>query len=197
MMSDKKKFSIPGSKLGFAGVGLFAGGLLGGIFPLVGAGVGLFLSQITSIAEGLTNDTVQNWVKRGLIEKPQGKTYNEDQVARILIINSLRNILELSEIKYLLEYVNGDLVDKADDIVSEKVLLNYYSTLVVKACDINSVQAQDYKDVIYDVLSNYSEMKMGDKDRLCKALTAMIMAYKSSQLKKKAEEYIKSLKYYK
>lgn len=194
-MNDKNGISIPGTIIRFASAGYLTGGLLGGgIFSLIGAGVGLFLSQITGIAEGLTNETVQNWVKRGLIEKPNGKTYNEDQVARILIINSLRNILELNEIKFLLEYVNGNLKDKSDDIVSEKVLLDYYSVAVTNAYDINSLEAHDYSKIINEVLKEYRERKTGDKYRLQNALTAMIMAYKASQIKKKTEEFIVTIK---
>ena len=54
---------------------------LGGMF--IGTG-GLVMKQICALT-GLNTPAIQNWVNRGWISHPVGKTYNKDQVARIFI----------------------------------------------------------------------------------------------------------------
>ena len=85
--------------------------------PLLGFGSGLLLSQITHIADSLTKETIQNWVKRNFVDPPRkGRFYDENQVARILIFNALRSTVELDEIKLLLQYAQdhsgGELTEK-------------------------------------------------------------------------------------
>jgi hypothetical protein len=87
---EEKKYTIPGT-------GIKVGGVLGAVLtgaedfigntltPLLGFGSGLLLSQITHIADSLTKETIQNWVKRNFIDPPRnGRFYDENQVARTL-----------------------------------------------------------------------------------------------------------------
>ena len=67
---------------------------------------GLSLSQIVGIT-GLEASTIQNWVKRGLVPRPDGKKYGERQIARILIISILRDCLQLEKIIRLMEIRRG------------------------------------------------------------------------------------------
>ncbi|MCO1600678.1 DUF1836 domain-containing protein [Desulfosporosinus nitroreducens] len=48
--------------------------------------------------------TIQNWVKRGIIESPDGKKYPPQQVARILMTNDLKVLFELKEAKEIIDY---------------------------------------------------------------------------------------------
>ena len=65
------------------------------------------LSQIREIT-GIDGTTLQNWVKRGWVDKPVNKTYSREQLARILLLGMMRDTLELSEILALLSYISGD-----------------------------------------------------------------------------------------
>ena len=55
---------------------------------------GMVLSQVASIT-GLEPYTIQNWVKRGFLTKPENKHYSLRQLCRILNINMLKNILQM------------------------------------------------------------------------------------------------------
>ena len=58
---------------------------------------GVMLSQIKEIS-GIDGSTLQNWVKRGWIGNTVNKKYSKNQLARILIINMLRDTMHLEEI---------------------------------------------------------------------------------------------------
>ena len=129
--------NIPGTVIPAEnGKGPAGSGFLTGIFS---ATSGLMLSQIKEIT-GLDAPALQNWIKRGWVSSPTGKRYNIDQVARILIINMLRETLKLECIAYLMSYINGNVDDRSDDIVPESVLYEYICCIVdrCKNCDFGS-----------------------------------------------------------
>ena len=96
---------------------------------------GLSLGQICTVT-GLEASTVQNWIKRGFVPKPQNKMYGERQLARILLISALRKGLQIDRIGALLEYINGDTEDEGDDIISEPEL---YSKFCAAVCDSDTL----------------------------------------------------------
>lgn len=53
-------------------------------------------------AKLLTSSMVNNYVKAGLIARPQGKKYGRDQLAAILMIVQLKGVLSLDTIRLLL-----------------------------------------------------------------------------------------------
>lgn len=57
-------------------------------------------------AKLLTSSMVNNYVKAGLIARPQGKKYGRDQLAAILMIVQLKGVLSLDTIRLLL---TGDM----------------------------------------------------------------------------------------
>ena len=65
--------------------------------PVLAVTKGLTLSQLRELT-GLEGSTIQNWVKRGWVERPTGKRYGEQQIVRIVIINMLRNSMQLDKI---------------------------------------------------------------------------------------------------
>ena len=78
---------------------------------------GLTLSQVASIT-GLEAYAIQNWVKRGFLSGPKNRRYSLEQVCRIITINMLKGALTLEQICSLLGFINGDLADDSDDIMS-------------------------------------------------------------------------------
>jgi len=48
--------------------------------------------------------TIQNWVKRGIIDSPDGKKYPPHQVARILMTHDLKVLFELKEAKEIIDF---------------------------------------------------------------------------------------------
>ena len=67
---------------------------------------GIMLAQVREIT-GIDGTTLQNWLKRGWVASPAKKAYSKEHLARILIINMLRDTMQLSQIIFLLTYVNG------------------------------------------------------------------------------------------
>ena len=57
---------------------------------------GLSLGQICSLS-GLDPSVIQNWVKRLYVAKPIKKKYYDKQVARILLINSLKEAMRIDD----------------------------------------------------------------------------------------------------
>ncbi|MGT2907419.1 DUF1836 domain-containing protein [Streptococcus dentiloxodontae] len=68
----------------------------------------LYVNQVTSSAivpkdKGLTASMINNYVKHGHVAKPVKKKYQRTQIARLIVITSLKNVFEISEIAKTLE----------------------------------------------------------------------------------------------
>ena len=72
---------------------------------------GLMLSQVASLT-GLEPYVIQNWVRRGFVAPPERKRYSRSQFCRIVLINMLKDSMQLDKICALLSYVNGELDDE-------------------------------------------------------------------------------------
>lgn len=149
---------------------------------------GLVMQQVTEIS-GLATPAVQNWVSRGFIAHPINRRYDKNALARILIINSVRGALSLTNIKKLLTFVNGSPESRLDDIIPESELYSY-------VCDV--IFSGDFKNAptekpIDDVLANYNELIPGAKARLKTALTLIIDIILAERALNSAAETIASL----
>ena len=58
--------------------------------------------------KSLTTSMVNNYVKHGHVAKPIKKKYNAAQVARLIVITSLKTVFEISEIAKTLEILRTD-----------------------------------------------------------------------------------------
>lgn len=189
---EKSTFKIPGTNIK---VGKFIGSVfadgLSVLSPILSLGTGLLLSQITHIADNLTKETIQNWVKRDYVDPPRkGRFYDENQVARILIFNALRNVLELDDIKLLLQYVH----ENSKGTLAEKELLELFNNSVMKTKDIFSGDLAGYEKAVGNEIMLSLEKKGGDKAKIKEVIYIMLTAYQSSLLKKQVENLIFELK---
>lgn len=146
----------------------------------------IVMSQISELT-GLGTPTLRNWVNRGFLSHPVGKKYNVNQLARILIINSLRNSMKLEDIKRLLVFVNGDPENERDNIIDES-LFYYYACDVVLSDDF-SLNTIDNR--VISVLSRYDERFNGSKERLSVALGIVCKTYIADALLKETELTLK------
>ncbi len=185
-MSDK---IVPGTVMPYTEVkeGMFS------LFrPMIAAADGLTLGQVCAIT-GLEYSTVQNWVKRGFVDHPQKKKYYERQLARILIISSLRDSMQIDRIAELLSMVNGDVSDTSDDIISEGKLYDYLCE-IIRRMDISGVSESEAGKIIKEVTSDYVGPTEESARRLILALYVMVLAYVSGKLKRDADMYFAQLK---
>ena len=144
---------------------------------------GIMLSQIKEIS-GIDGSTLQNWVKRGWVENSKLKRYNVDQLAHILIINMLRNCMQLDKIAFLIRYVNGSVDDRRDDIIRDSVLYDYICRILDKLMrDENGCTFETLRKCIEEVTADYEEKVSGASRRLTNALEIIITAHYASVLK--------------
>lgn len=183
--------NIPGTVIPAEnGKGPVGSAFLTGIFSVTS---GLMLSQIKEIT-GLDAPALQNWIKRGWVSSPTGKRYNIDQVARILIINMLRETLKLESIAYLMSYINGNVNDRSDDIIPESVLYDYICCIIDRCKNYAVNDSENLKPLIADCTADYKEAIPGSTERLRKALEIIILAYQSARIKTKAESLLNTIR---
>ena len=145
---------------------------------------GIMLAQIREIC-GIDGSTLQNWTKRGWVANAHNKRYGKDQLARILIINMMRESMQLERIAALLTYVNGRAGDKSDDIIPESLLYDYLCRIIDELVD-DGLQGDNVKKLIHRTLNSYEECAPGARKRLENACEIIIYAYYSSLVKQKA-----------
>lgn len=151
---------------------------------------GLTLSQVSSIT-GLESYAVQNWVKRGFLTPPKAKRYDQEQVCRIILINTLKGTLALEQITRMLSYVNGNLADDSDDLIDDAVLYFMFVRLAARARHIGGTEQWD--EAVESVLTDYREPVPGAKERVRKVLRTMLTAWVANRLRMETEEMLKSL----
>lgn len=152
------------------------------------------LSQVREFT-GIASSALQNWIKRGWVSNPVSKRYSIDQVARILIINMLRDVLQLEKISFLLGYVNGRMDDESDNIIAESKLYDYFCKIIEVYSNSPTLDIDHNKleKIVKDQTSDYKEPVPGAGKRLRKALWVMVLAYVSAQIRSDAQERLAAM----
>ncbi|MBR6709858.1 MAG: DUF1836 domain-containing protein [Clostridia bacterium] len=191
MYLTPKEDKIPGTILQKSAMGNVTGlDFLNKIFYL---SPGIMLAQIREIA-GIDGSTLQNWTKRGWVANAKMKKYDIEQLARILIINMLRDCMQLDRITFLLHYINGtEKNGSAIGIISEARLYDYICRLIDDLVTENVLPITQLRDHIDTLLCDYTEKFTGARARLSQALEIIIIAYYASLLKQHADEQIRTL----
>lgn len=160
--------------------------LLQGIFSVTG---GITLSQVCEIT-GLEAGAVHNWIKRRYVNPPKGRKYSKSQVARIILINMLRETLAIEKVAKILSHANGDLLDKSDDIMDDSDIYKCLCDILIPA---EKNEVIDIKELFVRTdayLNDYQEPCPGAKDRLELVLKIIICAWESVYFKKYADHLI-------
>ena len=147
-------------------------------------GGGIVLSQVSAVT-GLEPYTVQNWVKRGFLPKPENKRYSLRQLCRILNINMLKGVLPMERVCAMLGYINGQLDDDRDDTIDDSRLYFMFVRLAAHAKQID--QSQAWQEAIDRVLQDYAEPIPGARNRIAQVLRIMLIAYIAARMKDQAE----------
>ena len=154
--------------------------------PLFSVTGGLTLSQICAIA-GVELTTVQNWIKRGWVAHPENKRYKENHLARIIILNMLRNAFQLEKIAVILRFINGSADDRGDDILPDSALYTRLCVIIDQVLTQNLTSTEDVRQCVTENTEQFSEPFAGAKEKLISSLTVMTLAYLASEIKLKAE----------
>lgn len=150
----------------------------------------IMLAQIREIT-GIDGTTLQNWLKRGWVGTPNKKSYTKEHLARILIINMMRDTMQLSRIIFILQYVNGK--SEEDKIVKESVLYGYICKVLDRLSENGDISGAGIDGIISDVLSDYEEPVSGAERRLSVGIKVITITYYSALIKAEAEAILDSL----
>ncbi len=152
---------------------------------------GITLSQVC-IMTGLEPYLVQNWVKRGFVSSPVGRVYSKEQFARVVIINMLREVLQIEKICKLISVIAGDPHDTLDDLISDDELYHRYVDMLASG-EINMNQPSDVERAAQDATEDFCERSAGEQKKLVKILKVMLYAHAASEYARQSGEIISSL----
>ena len=161
------------------------------LFDSIFAAGGLTLSQVC-IMTGLEPYLVQNWVKRGFVSSPIHRMYSRNQFARIIIINMLRESLQIEKICDLIRIIGGKLDDPDDDMISDEELYHRYVDMVADVGD-NISTKRNIAEAAERASESFVEGLPGSRKNLEKILQIMLYAHISSNLHKSVEELFATL----
>lgn len=125
----------------------------------------LYVNQIASFSpsqndKGLTAAMINNYVKHGHIDKPVKKKYSRKQLARLIVITSLKNVFAIQEISQTLEILTANHQSQTsynhfvacmnDDSIED------VPAVIISACQTLKLYHQTHQLVL--------ELKRGDTD---------------------------------
>lgn len=148
------------------------------LFEGIFATAGVTLSQVC-IMTGLEPYMIQNWVKRGFISSPVKRVYSKEQLAKILIINMLRDVLPLEQICDLVSVIAEVIANTDEDLSSADELYHRYVDILsderVVIGDKNG-----FLSAAEDITSDIDELVPNAKNRLFKLLLVLFNSHSAS-----------------
>lgn len=165
--------------------------VLDALMPFFEMTDGLALSQLCTITK-IEPATIQNWVKRGFVSRPVGKRYSKEQCARILMIYALRDTMQLDRIASLISYVNGNLIDAADDIIPDSELYQHFCHVTAEVKEKGTTKQKVLEDIIRQELAGYQGTAQ-DKEKLATVLYIMALSYAANNLQREADALFQTI----
>ncbi len=144
----------------------------------------IMLSHIREIT-GLDAMALQNWVKRKWVPNPEKKYYGREHLARFLIINMLRDTLQIARIMYLLRYLNG--TEQEDAVIPESELYHYVCQCIALLTEAALPSAADLDRAIGTATADFVPKTADASRRLRETLRIMINACAAARLKEAAD----------
>ena len=161
------------------------------LFDGIFATGGITLSQV-SVMTGLEPYLIQNWVKRGFVSSPQKRVYSKDQFARIIIINMLRESLQIERICGLIKVIAGPTDDSSDDLISDSELYHLYVDMISDS-ELNFGKEQTVYAAANNIAKDFAESFPGARKKLVDILRAMVYAHAASKLRNFSENILAEL----
>lgn len=161
------------------------------LFDGIFATGGITLSQV-SVMTGLEPYLIQNWVKRGFLKPPNKRLYSREQFARIIIINMLRESLQIDRICGLIHIIAGELNDSSDDLIRDDELYHRYVDML-SAGTINIMDEDSVLKAAENAFLDFEERLPNSKEKLCRLLQVMYYAHAASKLRETACEILSTL----
>lgn len=156
------------------------------LFDGIFATGGITLSQV-SIMTGLEPYLIQNWIKRGFVAPPQKRVYGKEQFARIIIINMLREALQIERICTLIQVMGS-----GEDRIRDDELYHRYVDLLAEN-EINMMDEKSVSAAVESVALVSETHDPGLKKQLERILQVMLYAHAASQFRDSAEQILATL----
>jgi len=149
------------------------------LFDGIFATGGITLSQVC-IMTGLEPYLVQNWVKRGFVGHPVARVYSREQFARIIIINMLRDSMQI-------EYICHAVDDMLSDCnFGENELYHLYVNMIA-AEDINALNENEVMCAAEKATEGVFEGLPHIRKKTVQLLCVMLYAHNSASLRALAQ----------
>ena len=161
------------------------------LFDGLFAAGGITLSQISAMT-GLEPYMIQNWVKRGFITSPVKRLYSREQFAGIIIINMLKESLNIDRICSLIDVISGPTDSELDDLIRNNELYHMYVDMLSDTL-LSVDSSESIERAARCATEHYDERIPGGREKLVKILTVMFYAHSASLLRRRAEESLSSL----
>ncbi|MBE6641087.1 MAG: DUF1836 domain-containing protein [Ruminococcaceae bacterium] len=179
--------TFPGTTVEVASLGKGSSkSLFDGIF----ATGGITLSQV-SVMTGLEPYVIQNWVKRGFVSSPVKRMYSREQFARIVIINMLRESLQIEKICGLLHVIGGNPKDPNDDLIRDDELYHRYVDMISDP-DINVSDDNAVKKTAEIAAEGFGE-NAADTKKLVRILQVMLYAHAAAAYRERSSQLLSTL----
>lgn len=161
------------------------------LFDGIFATGGITLSQV-SVMTGLEPYIIQNWIRRGFLTSPKKRVYSRQQFARIVIINMLKDSLQLEKICKLIEMIGGDPKNPDDDLISDNILYHLYVDMLAEG-DINILDEDSVIKASEKAAMSVEERQPGDRRKLANILQVMLYGHGAAKIKFQAEQKLSTL----
>ncbi|MDI6880474.1 MAG: DUF1836 domain-containing protein [Desulfitobacteriaceae bacterium] len=157
----------------------------------------MMLSQVVEVAQRVSQNDInsthiQNWVRRQYLPHPEKKKYNREQVANILLINDLRNILSLEQISRLLSFVNESMLDNSDDRIRPTKLYRYYGDIFDRTYSDWQASLNGLEREVEEALAGEGLNEV-DKNKVETALVILNLLARAQLYKQIAERWLSGL----
>ena len=120
------------------------------------------------------------------------RVYSREQFARIIIINMLRETLQIERICTLIHIIGGDPKNKNDDLIGSDELYHRYVDML-SSYGINITDEKEVVAALESATSNFDGDGKEAKKQLAEILRVMLYAHSASELRRKSEEILSSL----
>ncbi|KHD35400.1 hypothetical protein NL50_13910 [Clostridium acetobutylicum] len=162
----------------------------------------LFLSQVIDFlndkfeSEKYTNNIVQNYIKGGVISKPEDgrkKGYTKDHIAQLLLLSYMRPVLNTEEIKKVFRLAFNEINDRDDDIISWKQAYKVFSD--VQEEYFNNIFTEQYfnTDKLKNIVKEFNLDKK-DEERIFMFIVVMSLVAQASVIKNIAKKIVDEYK---
>lgn len=143
---------------------------------------GLLLSQVVAVGQNMTNEMIQNWVKRGYVPTTVEKKYYRRHVVRILLINIMKDGMQIEQCVNLLEYF------KTLDGMDEEVLYVLFCKVALTLAYGGDYSETHFRSALKKYEGVLLHLSKEDYYKVGQVLGIMILIYAASTFQQRVTQ---------